>query len=173
VLDGLDRACRCLSEIEVFLDDCFGGLRFDAAERAAAAALQPLGTPFPEPTGRGLFDARRLHLRRRDDVIDLVPRGGIGIELGVAEGVLSERLLQRQPLPHLHSVDMYAGDRGHDNEQYKRALRRLAPYRHRNTVLKLRFDEALDLFPDAYFDFIYVDGYAHTGEESGATFDDW
>jgi hypothetical protein len=39
--------------------------------------------------------------------------------------------------------------------------------------LKLRFDEALSLFPDHYFDFIYVDGYAHTGEEGGRTFHDW
>tara|TARA_Y100000389_G_C17052243_1_gene313332 strand:+ start:118 stop:318 length:201 start_codon:yes stop_codon:yes gene_type:complete len=29
------------------------------------------------------------------------------------------------------------------------------------------------LFPDDFFDFIYVDGYAHTGEENGKTFFDW
>ncbi len=37
----------------------------------------------------------------------------------------------------------------------------------------MRFDEALTLFPDEYFDFVYVDGYAHTGEEQGQTFRDW
>jgi hypothetical protein len=37
----------------------------------------------------------------------------------------------------------------------------------------MRFDEAVSLFPDEYFDFVYVDGYAHTGEENGQTFEDW
>lgn len=37
----------------------------------------------------------------------------------------------------------------------------------------MRFEEAVDLFPDEYFDFVYVDGYAHTGEEGGSTFEHW
>lgn len=113
------------------------------------------------------------HLRRRDDVALLLPNGAIGIELGVAEGVFSERVLEKSEIGFLYGVDMYAGDRGHDIEQYKRALRRLARFRGRSTLLHMRFDQALDLFPDAYFDFIYVDGYAHTGEEGGATFHNW
>lgn len=113
------------------------------------------------------------NLSSREDVISFVKRGGIGLELGVAEGYLSERFLRHESLAHLYSIDMYAGDRGHDDEQYKRAISRLAPFKASNTLIKLRFDQALDLFPDAYFDFIYVDGYAHTGEEKGKTFDDW
>lgn len=31
---------------------------------------------------------------------------------------------------------------------------------------------ALDLFDDNYFDFVYIDGYAHTGEEGGKTLAD-
>lgn len=112
-------------------------------------------------------------LNRRDDVLALVAKGGIGIELGVAEGVLSERLLEREILSHLYSIDMYAGDRGHDDEQYKRALVRLMRFRDKNTLIKLRFDAALSIFPNEYFDFIYVDGYAHTGEEFGETFKQW
>lgn len=112
-------------------------------------------------------------LTRRDDIIDLVAKGGVGIELGVAEGILSERFLKRNILSHLYSVDMYAGDRGHNDEQYKRALKKLMPFRDKSTLIKLRFDVALNLFEDEYFDFIYVDGYAHTGEEFGATFSDW
>ena len=129
-------------------------------------------TPAPD------WDVTRLsslfpHLTRRRDLLHLIRPGGIGVELGVAEGYFSEALLKHSALGHLYSIDMYAGDRGHDVEEYKRALRRLMPYRHRNSVLKMTFTEALDLFPDRYFDFIYVDGYAHTGEEGGTTFDDW
>jgi len=114
-----------------------------------------------------------LRLRLRHDVAKLVNPGGVGIELGVAEGVFSERVLRKSSLSFLYGVDMYAGDRGHDIDQYRRALARLMPFRGRQTILKMRFDEALSLFPDEYFDFIYVDGYAHTGEEEGRTLVDW
>ena len=32
---------------------------------------------------------------------------------------------------------------------------------------------AQKLFPDEYFDFIYIDGYAHTGQENGRTLAEW
>lgn len=118
-------------------------------------------------------EPRFSNLKKRDDVGLLLPAGAIGIELGVAEAEFSSRILSRTPISFLYGVDMYAGDRGHDLDQYKRALRRLAPHRGRSTLLHMRFDQALDLFPDDSFDFIYVDGYAHTGEEGGATFNDW
>jgi hypothetical protein len=113
------------------------------------------------------------HLRRREDVALLLPAGAIGIELGVAEGVFAERVLERSELGFLYGVDMYAGDREHDLAQYKRALTRLHRFRGRHALLHMRFQEAVDLFPDGYFDFIYVDGYAHTGEEGGGTFREW
>jgi hypothetical protein len=37
----------------------------------------------------------------------------------------------------------------------------------------MRFDEALELFEDETLDFVYVDGYAHTGEDGGRTLVDW
>lgn len=110
---------------------------------------------------------------RRWDVVNLLKPGAIGVELGVAEGKFSESLLQTKQFEHLYSIDMWAGDRNHTTEQYKVALRRLLPFREKNTVLRMTFDEAVDLFPDDFFDFIYVDGYAHTGEEEGNTFRTW
>ena len=115
-----------------------------------------------------------VELKLRHDVVKMIANPtGIGVELGVAEGIFSERVLQHSQLSYLFSIDMYAGDRGHNVEQYKRALNRLLPYKERNSILKMRFDEALDLFPDEYFDFIYIDGYAHTGQEDGRTLEDW
>jgi hypothetical protein len=113
------------------------------------------------------------HLKRREDFVQLLPYGATGIELGIAEGILSERLLTNPTVGFLYGVDMYAGDRGHDVAQYKRALARMEQFRGRYSLLHLRFDHALELFPDETFDFVYVDGYAHTGEEDGATFRDW
>lgn len=113
------------------------------------------------------------HLKRREDIAHLLPEGATGIELGIAEGTLSERLLSHPSIGFLYGVDMYAGDRGHDVEQYMRALSRMEKFRGRYSLLHLRFDQALHLFPDETFDFVYVDGYAHTGEEDGTTFRDW
>ncbi len=110
---------------------------------------------------------------RRDDVARLIPDNGVGIELGVAAGDFSERILQHEQVGYLFSVDMWAGDRGHGVDQYREAIIRLNPYRQRNAIMRMRFDEALCLFTDESFDFIYVDGYAHDGELNGATFRDW
>jgi SAM-dependent methyltransferase len=110
---------------------------------------------------------------RRDDIALILPKGGVGVELGVAEGMFSEKILRRSQLGHLYSIDMWAGDRSHDVYEYKRAVALLEKHRARNSILRMRFNEALDLFYDEYFDFIYVDGYAHTGQEAGSTLREW
>ncbi|BCJ90372.1 hypothetical protein IZ6_11070 [Terrihabitans soli] len=110
---------------------------------------------------------------RRIDIAKLIRPGWVGIELGVARGEFSEALLANAPLKKLWSVDMWAGDRGHDLWEYLGARLRLLKFGGRSIVLKLRFDEALPRFPDNFFDFIYVDGYAHTGEDEGRTLRDW
>lgn len=120
-----------------------------------------------------LFEPHFGKLERRSDILKIVRPNGVGIELGVAEGHFSGEILATNRLSHLYSVDMYAGDRGHDVKQYTRALKALSKFRDRNSIIKMRFDEALNVFDDGYFDFIYVDGYAHTGEEEGKTFFDW
>lgn len=112
-------------------------------------------------------------LSRRDEIVELLPIGAVGIELGVAEGWNAQRMLGRPNLSFLYGVDMFAGDRGHDIDEYRRAITRLTPFRTRFTLLRMRFDEALSLFDEESLDFIYVDGYAHTGEEQGQTFHDW
>lgn len=112
----------------------------------------------------------------RVDILNYVTnKNGVGIELGVAEGSFSEKILTATQSTdfYLYSVDMWAGDRGHDVEQYKSAVKRLDPWKRRNSILKMMFEQALDLFPDNHFDFIYVDGYAHTGEADGQHFHDW
>ena len=110
---------------------------------------------------------------RRDEVATLFCEGAVGVELGVAAADFSERILQFDHIGYLFSIDMWAGDRGHGVDQYREAIARLSPYRQRNAIMRMRFDEALHLFGDESLDFIYVDGYAHDGELNGATFREW
>lgn len=109
-------------------------------------------------------------LHRHDVVKFLGGNDNIGIELGVASGSLSRRLLDSQSFRMLFGVDVY-GDL-HDTCEYKKALTTIG-LDSNHKLLRLTFEEALDLFPDSYFDFIYVDGFAHTGEEGGKTLADW
>lgn len=111
--------------------------------------------------------------KRRENVAQLFKKDAVGVELGVAAGDFSERILKHDHVAYLFSIDMWGGDRGHGVDQYREAIVRLDSYRQRNTIIRMRFDEALSLFSDESLDFIYVDGYAHDGELNGSTFREW
>lgn len=108
----------------------------------------------------------------RSDIIKLCNKPVIGIELGVAEGVFSEQVLQHQAVAEWYAVDMWAGDRGHGMAQFHSACAKIEPF-PQATVIRSKFADVVDRFEDEYFDFVYVDGYAHTGQEGGQTLRDW
>lgn len=103
-------------------------------------------------------------------IAPLAAAGNVGIELGVAAGSFSARMVQSGRFSRFVGVDVY-GD-GHNTAEYKKALLAVGPWSDYR-LLRMTFDQALDLFPDGCFDFIYCDGYAHTGEEGGRTLVDW
>lgn len=113
----------------------------------------------------------RLPGTARWDVIAPLPAtGNIGIELGVAAGSFSARMVQSGRFALFYGVDAYSD--GHSAREYKTAL--LATGLQSNyRLLRLTFAQAVDLFPDGHFDFIYVDGFAHSGLEGGQTLADW
>jgi hypothetical protein len=111
-------------------------------------------------------------LKSRWELTKLVRPNGIAAELGVANGVFSDLILKKSNIDYLYSIDMY-GDRKHTIDQYKVALAQLVAHRKRNCILKMKFDEALSLFPDKYFDFIYIDGFAAKGQDGGSALHDW
>ena len=108
----------------------------------------------------------------REDIVKLARRGGEGLELGVRRGIFSKQLLRTRQLGHLYSIDAWSGDR-HDAKEYASTLRKLREYRGNSTVVRMFFDEAVKLFDDETFDFIYVDGYAHTGANRGRDYWKW
>lgn len=110
-------------------------------------------------------------LTHRHELAFLVPDGGICVELGVASGSFSELLLETNPTIKLFSIDRWTDH--HDEREKQEAERRLARFYKRSEILHSPFSEAVIWFPDEYFDLIYIDGYAHTGQENGQTLDDW
>ena len=108
----------------------------------------------------------------RFDLINILPKetNFKGIELGVAAGDYSAKLAASGKFEMLWGVDMYADT--HDTQQYKQALRNVGMEQNYK-LLRMTFDEALDLFPDNYFDFVYLDGYAGNGFEGGQTLRMW
>lgn len=126
---------------------------------------------------------------------------GTGVELGVAWGEFSEVILRaKTPLPllppnaqlpslwdgmsqseirsslpnvdRLYSIDRWT-EAHHDTDEYLQALTRLSHYGRRSVVLRATFDAGAVLFEPESLDFVYVDGYAHTGQEGGKTLEDW
>ncbi|MDE0305341.1 MAG: class I SAM-dependent methyltransferase [Albidovulum sp.] len=97
-------------------------------------------------------------------------RNEIGIELGVATGDYSKKMVSSGYFRQFFGIDMYADT--HDTEQYKRALAHVGIFENYK-ILRMTFEEALDLFPDNTFGFLYLDGYAATGFEGGKTIRSW
>jgi len=115
---------------------------------------------------------RKLEGARRHEILQLLGdrRGLVGVELGVAGGGFSARMVGSGKFDTFFGVDMYADT--HDVNQYKQALRHVGlftPYK----LLRMSFAEAYDLFDDDSLDFIYIDGYAHSGQEGGETIWHW
>ena len=125
-----------------------------------------------KPYEEAIFMDSKNQSTDRISVLDHLPEGqhGLAVELGVAEGGFSNQLVFSKRFNWVVGVDMYADD--HDTEEYKLALRRVGLFENYK-LLRMRFDEALDLFPDESIDFLYIDGYAHTGEDGGRTIIDW
>ena len=107
----------------------------------------------------------------RWNVIDgLQGQDNLGIELGVAGGGFSRRMMESGRFRRFWGVDAYSDH--HDVREYRQALKTIGLDSNYH-LLRMTFAEAHLLFPNAYFDFAYVDGYAHSGEEGGGTILDW
>jgi len=108
----------------------------------------------------------------RDAVLaPLKGKKNVGIELGVAGGSFSMRIVESGKFDKVFGVDTY-DDYYHHIDEYREAISRVGLMSN-YSLLRMTFEEALSLFPDEFFDFIYVDGFAHTGQEGGQTLADW
>jgi hypothetical protein len=94
----------------------------------------------------------------------------VGIELGVAKGEFSKKMINSGKFKFYYGVDKYSDH--HDSKEYLETLKNVG-FEKNFILLRTSFESALNLFEDNYFDFVYVDGYAHGGQEGGKTLCDW
>ena len=116
---------------------------------------------------------KQAKVMNRIEFLELLPEGGMGLELGVAAGDYSRAICDRSQLTHIYGIDRYTDH--HDDAEMTSMLEMLEDQIDigRYTFLKGSFDNYLENFTDETFSFIYIDGYAHTGQEDGKTLDDW
>lgn len=114
--------------------------------------------------------------RTRADLARFVPDGGTMVELGVAAGDFACQLIRTNPLAVYEGIDRYADH--HDLNEWKKAQQKitttLREVRGRAGVIWMStFAEQLHHYRDNSLDLVYIDGYAHTGQQGGQTIRDW
>lgn len=120
----------------------------------------------------------------RADLALAVPDGGCFIELGVAAGCFAEQIIRRNPRLHYIGIDRWSDH--HNQAEMQTAWTRLlsalrwdthpsqgAPLGIGFSLHRSTFAAAVHRFCDRSIDLIYIDGYAHTGQEDGQTLWDW
>jgi trans-aconitate methyltransferase len=117
------------------------------------------------------FETMKTEPKTRADLARLVPPGAVIIELGVAAGKFAELLLDQNPSAQYVGIDRWSDH--HDEAEMDRAKARLWRWRDRVGLIRGSFADHLPLVPDGFADMIYIDGYAHTGQEGGQTLRDW
>ncbi|WP_420548408.1 class I SAM-dependent methyltransferase [Curvivirga sp.] len=108
----------------------------------------------------------------RESFLELIPKEGIGCEIGVAECVFSQHLLEKTQPTKLHLIDPWVYQ---EREDYQADLNNVSNdegekrYQAARTLFKNQMDtgqveihrnfsyETVSHFPDNYFDWIYVD----------------
>ena len=108
----------------------------------------------------------------REDLPKLIKKNNaVGIELGVARGDFSKVLINSKKFSLFFGVDSYSL-KHHNKKEYLTALKKVGIFTNYK-LLNMTFDDALELFPNNSLDFIYFDGYAHTGQNYGDTIIKW
>lgn len=96
------------------------------------------------------------------------------IELGVASG--NYLFSVADEFKEAIGVDKWNDH--HDKEEMEKVKEKAVIFNRKNvnsqvSIINSSFSDAADQFDECYFDFIYIDGYAHGAQEKGTTFLEW
>lgn len=102
---------------------------------------------------------------KRENIALLSPPDAVGVELGVAAGSLTKRFLDLNHFVEFHAVDKW-DDAGHPESQYHAVCEKLKDYGELK-IWRMTAQTWLGTIPDETLGFIYIDCYAHTGQDGG------
>lgn len=113
----------------------------------------------------------RIIYSHRKELVSIIDEMNFQIvaELGVASGDFSSVLIKSK-LKELILIDKW---NDHHNEKERQFTINRFKGNERVKIIHDTFENASNEFTDGYFDFIYIDGYAHTGQDAGRTLDIW
>lgn len=108
---------------------------------------------------------------KRSDLALAVPAGGLFVELGVAAGSFSDEVLSANPDMRFIGIDKWNDH--HDLREMDEAWRKVLKHGKRGELRRMQFSDAVHQFEDGSIDVVFIDGYAHTGQDGGQTLADW
>jgi hypothetical protein len=117
---------------------------------------------------------RETNINSRTDLPLLITQDKpIGLELGVGHGPYSKYIIEKFNFKQFYMIDLWK-DKPHRISKYLNLMYYSKTVTN-TEVYPLRgdFKDFVSYFKDSFFDFIYVDGFAHTGQEKGKTLRDW
>jgi len=103
-------------------------------------------------------------VKNREDIALFAPQGSVGCELGVASGALTCRFMDLDHFSAFHAVDKW--DDHHDAKEYNATVERLKDYEEL-TIWRMEAAAFCTQIPDETLGFLYIDCYAHTGQDDG------
>lgn len=106
----------------------------------------------------------------RAALIDRLPTNGLWVELGVASATFAQEVCFRRKDIRYLGIDRWSDH--HNESEMHRAYTRLSNFPFAN-ICRNSFDEAAKTFSEDSCDAVYIDGYAHTGQDAGRTLDLW
>ena len=96
--------------------------------------------------------------------------GPIGVELGVAKAEYSKKIIQKYNFSQFYMIDWWK------KPNHILTYLELLKFKDNRTeifVLRGAFEDFVDAFVDKFFDFIYIDGVAGSGQMEGQTIRHW
>jgi hypothetical protein len=110
-----------------------------------------------------------VEFESRHDFARLAGPGSIGAELGTGATTFCVPILQRDEINFLYTIDEYK-DRP---DAFAYAANTIAPFEAKVKLIRETFEIAATQFDNEFFDWIYVDGFSHEGQNGGKTFTQW
>lgn len=123
-----------------------------------------LGRPMRK-NGKSYANLAAMGQNSRHHIALLAPLNSVGAEIGVSTGQLSERFLKLNHFSVFHSVDKW-DDQAHSFAQYEGVKEKLKKY-NESCVWRLTAQDFAEHIADGSLGFIYIDCYAHTGQDDG------